>query len=91
MKQHRDLAQKGFSQKVAAAALTLSLVVGLGGLAGARGLPKTFAWTAFGTTSSSYAISVAIGDALSTEGYKLWVVPARNDITRMTFSHCVFE
>ena len=30
----------------------------------AEGLPETFAWTAYGKTSSGYAASVAIGKAL---------------------------
>lgn len=48
-----------------------------------KGLPKSFAWTAYGTTSSGYAVSVAIGNAISPAGYKLRVVPAKNDIARM--------
>ena len=50
----------------------------------ADGLPKTFAWTAYGTTSAGYAASVAIGNALAEEGHKLRVLPAKNDISRMT-------
>ena len=64
--------------------LVLGLVLGLSGIAAAKGLPKQFAWTAYGTTSSGYAVSVAIGNALSEDGYKLRVVPAKNDISRMT-------
>jgi TRAP transporter TAXI family solute receptor len=63
-----------------AAAMALSLA----GPAQAEGLPKVFAWTAYGTTSSGYAVSVAIGNALAEDGYKLRVVPAKNDISRMT-------
>ncbi len=59
-------------------------VVAAAGVAHAEGLPKVFAWTAYGTTSSGYAVSVAIGNALAEEGYKLRVVPAKNDISRMT-------
>ncbi|MDP6352219.1 MAG: TAXI family TRAP transporter solute-binding subunit [Alphaproteobacteria bacterium] len=64
---------------VLAAAATLASA----GAGHGQGLPKTFAWTAYGTTSSGYAVSVAIGNALAEEGYKLRVVPAKNDISRM--------
>ena len=47
----------------------------------AQGLPKSFA---YGTTSSGYAASVAIGNALAEDGYKLRVLPAKNDVSRMT-------
>ena len=69
---------------LALSGLALGLVLGLSGIAAGKGLPKQFAWTAYGTTSSGYAVSVAIGNALSEAGYKLRVVPAKNDISRMT-------
>lgn len=47
-------------------------------------LPRTFGWTAYGTTSAGYAVSVAIGNALADEGYRLRVIPAKNDISRLT-------
>jgi TRAP transporter TAXI family solute receptor len=47
-------------------------------------LPRTFGWTAYGTTSAGYAISVAMGNALAGEGYRLRVIPAKNDVSRMT-------
>lgn len=50
----------------------------------AEGLPKSFTWTAYGTTSAGYAASVAVGNALAEEGYKLRVQPAKNDVSRMT-------
>jgi TRAP transporter TAXI family solute receptor len=50
----------------------------------ADGLPKTFAWTAYGTTSAGYAASVAVAKALAEEGYRLRVLPAKNDISRLT-------
>ena len=50
----------------------------------AEGLPRTFGWTAYGTTSAGYAVSVAIGNALADEGYRLRVIPGKNDISRMT-------
>ena len=67
-----------------AAILSATLVLAAAGPAQADGLPKTFAWTAYGTTSSGYAVSVAVGNALSEAGYKLRVLPAKNDISRMT-------
>lgn len=50
----------------------------------ADGLPKSFSWTAYGTTSAGYAASVAVGNAIAEDGYKLRVLPAKNDISRMT-------
>lgn len=50
----------------------------------AEPLPKTFSWTAYGTTSAGYAASVAVGNAIAEDGYKLRVLPAKNDISRMT-------
>ncbi len=47
-------------------------------------LSRTFGWTAYGTTSAGYAISVAIGNSLAKEGYRLRVIPAKNDVSRMT-------
>ena len=64
--------------------LILGLSLAMSGFAAAKPLAKQFAWTAYGTTSSGYAVSVAIGNALSEDGYKLRVVPAKNDISRMT-------
>lgn len=54
------------------------------GAVSAQGLPKTFAWSAYPTGSSGYAASVAVGNALADDGYKLRVLPAKNDISRMT-------
>ena len=50
----------------------------------ADGLPRTFGWTAYGTTSGGYAVSVAIGNALADDGYRLRVIPGKNDIARVT-------
>ncbi len=47
-------------------------------------LPRTFGWTAYGTTSGGYAVSVAIGNAIADEGYRLRVIPAKNDVSRLT-------
>jgi len=72
------------AKALTAVALTaFALTVLLVSNAWAAGLPKTFAWTAYGVKSSGYAQSVAIGNALGEEGYKLRVVPGKNDISRM--------
>ena len=74
-----------FTMKSQIAGLATALALGCAStLAYAEGLPKTFAWTAYGTKSSGYAASVAIANALAEEGYKLRVLPAKNDISRMT-------
>ncbi len=60
------------------------LLAGFGPAVIADGLPRTFGWTAYGTTSGGYAVSVAIGNALADDGYRLRVIPAKNDISRLT-------
>ena len=60
-----------------------AIATGFSGYASAAGLPKTFSWTAYGTTSSGYAVSVAVGNAFSEKGFKLRVIPAKNDVSRM--------
>ncbi len=48
-------------------------------------LPANVIWTAYGTTSSGYAQSVAIGNMLKNRhGTTLAVKPGKNDISRMT-------
>ena len=48
-------------------------------------LPKSLIWTAYGTTSSGYAQSVAIGNMLkNSHGTTVAVKPGKNDISRMT-------
>ena len=47
-------------------------------------LPKNITTTAYGTTSAGYAAMVAVGNALTDEGYQLRVLPAKNDVSRMT-------
>ena len=74
----------GWLSKLAIAGLVLGIAVGMSGRASAKGLPKRFAWTAFSATSSGYAVSVAIGNALAKEGYKLRVIPAETDTSRLT-------
>ena len=63
--------------------LILGIALGMSNLAVAKGLPKVFAVTAYGTTSSGYASMVGVGNALSEDGYKMRVLPAKNDISRM--------
>ena len=48
-------------------------------------LPANMIWTAYGTTSSGYAQSVAIGNMLKNRhGTTLAIKPGKNDISRMT-------
>jgi len=64
--------------------LTAALAYGAGP-ALADGLPERMTWTAYGTTSSGYAQSVAIGNMLKNRhGTTLAVKPGKNDISRMT-------
>ncbi|MFQ5935684.1 MAG: TAXI family TRAP transporter solute-binding subunit [Acidiferrobacterales bacterium] len=54
-------------------------------MAGEVKLPSTLAWTAYGTGSTGYNQSVAIGKALKDKyGTSLRVVPGKNDISRLT-------
>jgi TRAP transporter TAXI family solute receptor len=47
-------------------------------------MPKKTTWTAYGTTSSGYAQSVAIGNMLNKRfGTNMRVIPGKNDISRM--------
>jgi len=66
-----------------ALAISAALTMVAGGVAMAKGLPKTLAWSAYGVKSSGYAQSVGIGNALSKQGYKLRILPGKNDISRM--------
>ncbi|WP_417519495.1 TAXI family TRAP transporter solute-binding subunit [Minwuia sp.] len=53
-------------------------------IAGAADLPEKMTWTAYGTTASGYAQSVAIGNALKDAyGTKMRVIPGKNDVSRM--------
>ena len=48
-------------------------------------MPKKSTWTAYGTTSSGYAQSVAIGNMLKKHyGTNVRIIPGKNDISRMT-------
>ena len=47
-------------------------------------VPKKTSWTAYGTTSSGYAQTVAIGNMLKKNyGTNMRVIPGKNDISRM--------
>ena len=69
----------------AASVLAASLIVPVATNAAEVMLPKQLAWTAYGTTSSGYAQSVAIGNMLKNKyGTALRVLPGKNDVSRMT-------
>ena len=54
------------------------------GAAQAGELPKKMTWSAYGTTSSGYAQSVAIGNMLKKRhGTTIRILPGKNDISRM--------
>ena len=68
-------------------ATVFMVVIGapLAATAGEAKLPKQLAWSAYGTTSSGYAQSVAIGNMLKNRhGTALRVLPGKNDVSRMT-------
>jgi len=71
----------------AAAAVTTATVLIVAGLPSAGladGLPKKSTWTAYGTTSSGYAQSLAIGNMLKKHhGTSVRIIPGKNDISRM--------
>ncbi|PJK30291.1 hypothetical protein CVT23_07865 [Minwuia thermotolerans] len=68
--------------RVAAAAALATLPFAAGAAEG--GLPDKMTWTAYGTTASGYAQSVAVGDALNKAyGVKMRVIPGKNDVSRM--------
>ena len=72
---------RSYCAVIAAAALGTSSAA----LAAGDTLPKQLAWTAYGTTSSGYAQSVAIGNMLKNRyGTALRVLPGKNDVSRMT-------
>ena len=61
-----------------------TVVVGMAAPALAADLPKTVTLTAYGTTSSGYAQSIAIGAMLKQKhGVELRVIPGKNDVSRM--------
>ncbi|KAA0013545.1 TAXI family TRAP transporter solute-binding subunit [Billgrantia pellis] len=66
------------------AALPLALLAA-GSQAAEVELPRTMAWTAYGTNSSGYAQAVAIGNMLQNQyGTSVRILPGDNDVSRMT-------
>lgn len=66
---------------------SLPLYLGLTGAVQAKDveLPKTMAWSAYGSNSSGYTQAVAIGAMLQNNyGTALRVLPGENDVSRMT-------
>jgi TRAP transporter TAXI family solute receptor len=73
--------KKTFITLVAAAAITSA--ASLAAAADIK-LPSKLTWTAYGTTASGYAQSVAIGNALKKAyGTTVRVIPGKNDVSRM--------
>lgn len=69
---------------VKAAALAGALTFAASAAMAVDGLPEKMTWTAYGTTASGYAQSVAIGNAISEAyGTKMRVIPGKNDVSRM--------
>ena len=91
MKLLRGEAGKSIAVRLVPIAFWIAMVVTvLWHLTGAGGpedevedLSPTFGWTAYGTTSAGYAMSIAIGNALAEDGYRLRVIPAKNDVSRL--------
>lgn len=68
-------------EKIAAAG---AVAIALAASNAAAEMPKTMAWTAYGTTSSGYAQSAAIGNMLKAKfGTNLRILPGKNDVSRM--------
>lgn len=71
--------------KLIAGAAAVTLLATGAAFAASIKLPKQMSWTAYGTSSSGYAQSVAIGNMLKNKhGTELNVIPGKNDISRMT-------
>ncbi|WP_445157735.1 TAXI family TRAP transporter solute-binding subunit [Halomonas sp. E14] len=70
---------------LALVALPLSLLAATVAQASDVELPRTMAWTAYGTNSSGYAQAVAIGNMLQSHyGTSVRILPGDNDVSRMT-------
>jgi len=70
--------------KFIAKTAAVAALVAAPAIASAEGLPEKMTWTAYGTTASGYAQSVAIGNALGDAyGIKMRVIPGKNDVSRM--------
>lgn len=73
------------TRRFALASLPFALLGSSLALANDVNLPRTMAWTAYGTNSSGYAQAVAIGNMLqSNYGTSVRVLPGDNDVSRMT-------
>jgi TRAP transporter TAXI family solute receptor len=73
------------SRSLVLAALPLSLLAATVAQASEVELPRTMAWTAYGTNSSGYAQAVAIGNMLQNHyGTSVRILPGDNDVSRMT-------
>ena len=73
------------SRSLITAALPLSLLAAGVTQATEVDLPRTMAWTAYGTNSSGYAQAVAIGNMLQNQyGTSVRILPGDNDVSRMT-------
>jgi len=71
------------TKSFAALGMAAAFAVAIGG-AQAADLPKNLTWTAYGTTASGYAQSVAIGNMLKNRfGTTVRVIPGKNDVSRM--------
>lgn len=67
----------------AAAAITAASFTSFSASADVK-LPERMTWTAYGTTASGYAQSVAIGNMLKEKhGTVMRVIPGKNDVSRM--------
>ncbi|MEC8850528.1 MAG: TAXI family TRAP transporter solute-binding subunit, partial [Pseudomonadota bacterium] len=69
--------------KLAMTSVVAGAAIAMAGVAVAD-MPKKTTWTAYGTTSSGYAQSVAIGNMMKKHyGTNMRVIPGKNDISRM--------
>ncbi|MBE0490034.1 MAG: TAXI family TRAP transporter solute-binding subunit [Halomonas sp.] len=76
---------RSITRQLALASLPFAMLGSSIALASEVNLPRTMAWTAYGTNSSGYAQAVAIGNMLqSNYGTSVRVLPGDNDVSRMT-------
>ncbi|AXY43739.1 TAXI family TRAP transporter solute-binding subunit [Halomonas sp. JS92-SW72] len=76
---------RSITRQLALASLPFAMLGSSIALANEINLPRTMAWTAYGTNSSGYAQAVAIGNMLqSNYGTAVRVLPGDNDVSRMT-------
>lgn len=69
---------------VGAASAAVIALAGIGSASADVMLPKRMTWSAYGTTASGYAQSVAIGNMLQKKhGTTMRVIPGKNDVSRM--------